>query len=162
MNVTWIRIPSETRVSLECMKPRPSDPAAAALLYLPNVPTQRRAWIPHLGKFPHLHAPEPDPAALAPSPNTSCWWEAHVLGILPPPPSYFTQRERNKHTHSQSKPEASYNTKLSLLRSEQSVPRQSGINYNCVWILRKSGEPTALVLSARPSPPRGGGGLRWS
>lgn len=26
MNVTWIRIPSETRVSLECMEPQPSAP----------------------------------------------------------------------------------------------------------------------------------------
>lgn len=30
---------------------------------------------------------------------------------------------------------------------------QSGINYNCVWILRRAGEPTALVLSVPPPLP---------
>lgn len=61
MNVTWIRIPSETRVSLECTKPRPSDPAAAALLFLPNIPhaAQRSDPTPRGGPTPSCPRTQP-------------------------------------------------------------------------------------------------------
>lgn len=80
MNVTWIRIPSETRVSLECTKPHPvtrQQPLCAvrAMLCLPKVSTQRSARLHALGRS-HTFMPQNRTQLLTPSPNTSSRWEA--------------------------------------------------------------------------------------